>query len=107
MSWKVVYSGQARQDLRDIYEYISYHLLEPETAKKQVRRIRDEICALDHMPLRYRVFDEEPWRGQGVRFFPVNNYLVFYWPDETALTVTIVRIMYGGRDVSRQLMESW
>lgn len=39
-------------------------------------------------------------------FFPVDNYLVFYLPDETKNTVSIVRIMYGGRDVRRQLSET-
>lgn len=32
MSWNVVYSVKARQDLRSIYEYIAYKLLVPETA---------------------------------------------------------------------------
>ena len=31
--------------------------------------------------------------------FPVDNYLVFYLPDEAEHTVYIVRIMYSGRDV--------
>lgn len=32
MIFNVVYSSEARQDLRDIYEYIAYELLEPDTA---------------------------------------------------------------------------
>ena len=32
MIFYVVYSAEARQDLRDIYEYIAYELLVPETA---------------------------------------------------------------------------
>lgn len=39
-------------------------------------------------------------------FFPVDNYLVFYLPNETKNTVSIVRIMYGGRDIRRQLSET-
>lgn len=31
----VAYSAEARQDLRDIYEYIAYELLVPETAAGQ------------------------------------------------------------------------
>ena len=53
------------------------------------------------MPMRYRLYDDEPWHSQGVRFFPVNNYLVFYLPDETKTTVHIVRIIYGGRDIKK------
>ena len=31
----MAYSAEARQDLRDIYEYIAYELLVPETAAGQ------------------------------------------------------------------------
>lgn len=34
---------------------------------------------------------------------PVDNYLVFYVPSHDDLTVTVIRIMYGGRDIDKQL----
>ena len=106
MSWNIVYTAKARRDLREIYEYIAYELLVPETAAGQVRRIMKEIRALDEMPMRFRLCGEEPWHSEGLRFFCVDNYLVFYLPDETKNTVSIVRIMYGGRDIRRQLSET-
>lgn len=106
MSSEVIYSARARQDLRNIYEYISYDLLVPETATRQTRRIMKEIRSLDEMPMRHRLYDDEPWHSQGVRFFPVDNYLVFYLPDETKNTVYIVRIIYSGRDIKKQLSET-
>jgi toxin ParE1/3/4 len=33
--WKVVYTGQAEYDLREIYEYIALSLLEPKIAKNK------------------------------------------------------------------------
>ena len=86
MSWNIVYSEQARKDLRNIFEYIAYELLVP-----------------DDMPLRHHLYEEEPWHSMGIRFFPVDNYLVFYLPNETEGIVNIVRIMYGGRDIRKQL----
>ena len=68
MSWTVEYSTQAKQDLRNIFEYIAYNLLEPETAGRQVQRIMKEIRSLNDMPLRHRIYDEEPWQSQGLRF---------------------------------------
>ena len=106
MSSEVIYSARARQDLRNIYEYISYDLLVPETATRQTRRIMKEMRLLDEMPMRHRLYDDEPWHSQGVRFFPVDNYLVFYLPDETKNTVYIVRIIYSGRDIKKQLSET-
>lgn len=55
-----------------------------------------------HFPL----YADEPWRGQGLRSFPVGNYLVFYLPVEKVERVEIVRIMYGRRDIEGQLKET-
>lgn len=103
MKWKIAYSAKARQDLRNIYKYIAFNLLMPETATKQVQRIMNAIRSLDEMPLRFRLYDREPWYSQGLRFFSVNNYLVFYLPDKNQNMVNIVRIMYSGRDIDKQL----
>ena len=32
MTWKIRYTDKARRDLRNIMEYVSYDLLEPDTA---------------------------------------------------------------------------
>ena len=105
MSWDIVYTAGARRDLRNRYEYIAYELLVPETAAGQTQRIMKEIRALEEMPMRYRLYEGEPWHSEGLRFFSVDNYLVFYLPDETKKTVSIVRIMYGGRDIRRRLRD--
>lgn len=91
--------------MREIYEYIAYELLAPETAARQTARIMKEIRSLEEMPMRYRLYDEEPWHTQGLRIFPVNHYLIFYLPNQTESSVTVARIMYGGRDIRRQLSE--
>ena len=106
MIFNVVYSSEARQDLRDIYEYIAYELLEPDTAAGQTNRIMKAARSLEQMPMRHRLYEEEPWHSQGLRFLPVDNYLIFYLPDETNNIVNIIRIMYDGRDVKRQLSET-
>ncbi|OPX44773.1 plasmid stabilization system protein [Ruminiclostridium hungatei] len=64
------------------------------------------IRTLDEMPMRHQLCTDEPWISQGVRYVPVDNYLVFYLPDESKNTVNVVRIMYGGRDVREQLSET-
>lgn len=68
MSRNVVYTAGARRDLRGIYEYIAYDLLAPETAVGQIRRIIKEIRTLDELPMRFRLYDEEPWCSVGLHF---------------------------------------
>ena len=106
MRFKIIYSAMARQDLRNIYEYIAHKLLVPKTASKLALRIMEEIRSLETMPMRYQLYEEEPWHTQGIRFFSVDNYLIFYLPDTTKNIVNIVRIMYGGRDITKQLSEN-
>ena len=103
MSFYVEYSAEARQDLRDIYQYIAYELCAPEAANGQADHIMKAVRSLEQMPMRHKLYEEEPWHSCGLRFMPVDNYIVFYLPDETAATVSIIRIMYGGRDIDKQL----
>ena len=74
-TYSIIYSSEAKDDLREIYSYIAYDLQAPETAEGQVNRIRKEIRSLDFMPSRYYV---------------VNN---------GSRTITVIRIFYGGRDI--------
>lgn len=106
MIFHVAYSAKARQDLRDIYEYIAYELLVPETAARQTERIMKAVHSLEQIPMRHRLYKEEPWHSQGLRVLPVDNYFVFYLPDETSATVSIIRIMYSGRNIDKQLNDN-
>ncbi len=55
------------------------------------------------MPERFRSYDKEPWQSRGLRIMPVDNYCVFYIPDQEKQVVTIIRVMYGKRDIDSQL----
>lgn len=59
-SYKVGYSINALDDLREIYAYIANELLIPETATAQLGRIRKEVHSLDFMPTRYALVEWEP-----------------------------------------------
>ena len=98
-SYSVVYSPEALNDLKDIYAYIAQELLVPDTALNQVNRIRKEIRSLDFMPSRYALVDWEPWKSMGMHKVPVDNFAVFYTVDSNSMTVVIIRIVYGGRDI--------
>ena len=103
---KIVYTNTARRDLREIYEYIAYTLLVPNTAKAVSEKIMREARSLESLPERNPLYRDEPWHSQGVRFLRVKNYLFFYTVNPDADTVSIARIMYGGRDISRPLEET-
>ena len=49
----------------------------PETAAWQAQRIMKEIGALNEMPMRYRLYDDEPWHSQGFDSFRWTIILCF------------------------------
>ena len=53
MIFTVDTSIQAEEDLREIFEYISFRLLSPENAAKQLERLESQILSLDKMPERF------------------------------------------------------
>ncbi len=103
MIWKVNYTAQALEDLKGIYEYISLVLLSPDSASKMVEKIKKAIRSLDYMPEKYKIYDQEPWKSKELRYFPVNNYLIFYLVNKEHAYVNIIRIIYGERDITQQL----
>jgi len=103
MMFDVRISEQADSDLRGIFEYIAFEPMAPENAAGQLDRLEEAISKLDHMPEKFQRYEREPWRSRGLRMFPVDNYLVFYIPDEETKIVTVIRVMYGGRDVDKEL----
>lgn len=103
MKFQVYLTERADNDLRNIFLYIAVDLHSPENAKKQLSRLWERIKSLDEMPERYRRYEEEPWLSRGLHILPVDHYVVLYIPDLENKTVQIVRVMYGGRDISEQL----
>ena len=98
-SYKVGYSVDALDDLREIYSYIANELLVPETASAQLSRIRKEVRSLDFMSARYALVDWEPWHSMKMHQLLVDNFIVYYLVDDEKRTVTVARIFYGGRDI--------
>jgi len=103
MTYEISMTPQAKNDLRGIYEYIAFALQSPQNAAGQLDRLEESIDSLKELPERFRIYDKEPWHSRNLRIMPVDNYLVFYIPNHEENIVTVIRVMYGERDVDRQL----
>jgi len=103
--YKVIIEEPAGQDLRDIYKYIAETLMEPQTAERLVKRIRKAIEGLDQMPERFPLYDSEPWRSEGIRRLNIENFAAFYIVVKDNLTVSVLAVMYSGRDIDKILIE--
>ncbi len=96
-----LWTAEAEKDLRGIFEYIAFDLQSVQNAVGQLERLERGIVSLDHMPERFQIYEKEPWRRRNLRTMPVDNYLVFYMVNQEKRIVTIMRVMYGRRDIGR------
>ena len=76
-----------------------------ENAAGQLDRIEEKILSLGEYPEKFRQYEREPWKSRNTRVVPVDNYAIFYIPDKTKKLVIVIRVMYSGRDVDKQLDE--
>lgn len=94
--YKVILTECAFQQIQEISFYISKVLSAPETARECIKKIYRQISLLKSMPRRHALLDMEPWHSRGIRKTAVQNFLIYYWVDET--TVWITAVIYGKRD---------
>lgn len=101
--WNVTVTPEFGDDIRNINSYISNTLLEPIVAKNLVDRILKAVGELSDLPLRYPVYEKEPWHSRGLRKLSVGNYLVFYLTSEETSTVIVLHVFYAGRNIEKCL----
>lgn len=103
MSFRVLISPEAENDLRGIYRYIADTLLAPEAAAKQARRILSEIKSLAEFPLRNPVVKRGAWKKRGLRQLFIDNFIAFYLTNEQTQEVVVFRIFYNRRNTEKLL----
>ena len=86
------YSSAANSDIEEIAIYILD--LNPIAARRFLDALEETCELLAEQPLIGR---PRPEFGEGLRSFPVGNYLVFYTPAVAGIDVA--RVIYGGRDL--------
>lgn len=78
-------------------------MLSPDNAAGQLNRLEKDITSLNEFPEKFRLYEKEPWSSKGLGVMPVDNYQVFYISDKAEHIVTIMRVIYVGRDIENQL----
>lgn len=105
MNYEIQLTAKGEDDLRSIYKYIAVNLQSAGTVSALLDRLELAINALAKMPERFKVYGREPWQSRNLRIMPVENYLVFYIPDNQTATITVMRVIYGARVIDSQLMK--
>ena len=106
MTYRVMLTNHARDGLKATISYISRVLLTPQAAGSWSLRIKKAIKSLDELPHRYPLVEEEPWRTEGIRKMPIDNFIVYFRINEDTATVWITAVVYGKRDQISALRDS-
>lgn len=94
---QVIHSRKSRLDLLDIWNYIAED--SPNAADKFLNLIQEKLQLIASFPL---MGENKSEIIDGLRCFPIGNYLVFYFPINDG--VEVIRVLHGARDITEELL---
>lgn len=101
---KIYLSPEAESDLSEIKKYISEDLENPSAAMSTIKKITKNIRMLSDYSLIGTPLSSVADVQGGYRYIVIDNYMVFYRPDEEKVYVD--RVLYGRRDYLRILFDN-
>lgn len=96
-TYEIVFTDTAKEELEEIYEYISEHLLEVGAANRLMDKIEQNILRLEQNPYSCVEVHIKP-HNNVYRKLVIDNYIALYEVEETYKQVVIYRVVYGKRD---------
>ena len=93
---KLIVSPMARADMREIGDYISQKLRNPDAALRMIRRFREAMSPLRKFPESGAPLLAAGKQSAPYRYLVCGSYLIFYHVADS--DVHIDRVLYGRRD---------
>jgi toxin ParE1/3/4 len=94
---------KAKEDLENVFKYISIDLANPEAAMKLISKFEVKFKELTFFPNSHPIMENELLLNKRLRKCKVDNFLIVYLYDEINKVVEIVRVIYGRQDYSKEL----
>ena len=107
MIYSIQITNAAEKDIRSAIDYIDNILLNPSAADDLLSEIEEKINELAVFPKKHQIVDDPVLKTWGIRFLVINNYLAFYTVDDESTNVNIIRFLYGKRNWSVILRQSF
>ena len=103
--YKYEFTDSASRDLDEILSYVSYELKNPQAAGDLFDGIKSEIKNICSFPFSGEEVKNEFVVLQGVRRVTIGNYNLYYYPEKNKKKFTVLRIIYGKRNLDYILRE--
>lgn len=104
-SYKVNITKQAEESMRNIALYIAQNLMNVSAAEGHVDAFLNAIEELSYRASTVQTIPEHPWGEKGLRRISVKNYYIYFKIYEDRKEVSVLDIIYQGRDQKRRLSE--
>ena len=101
--YKLLYLEQAKDDLKEIAQYISEELQNVFAAERLIVKIIDSAENITSFPYSNSVYVPVKPLKQEYRKVFVDNFTIFYYVTEDCKLVTVSRIVYSRRNLSKQI----
>ena len=99
MIYSADFSEQAADNLSDITRYISDELYNPQAANRFYNEVANKLILLREQPYMFPLYHDEELSAKGIRSIVIGNFIMFFVIDDEKKVVSIVRILYGRRDI--------
>jgi toxin ParE1/3/4 len=99
--FRLQFTKEANSDLTGIFDYITNNLSAPVSAVELIDKLEKSCRLLTQFPFSGAIPRDNILAKKGYRIITVDNFIVFYVVDDTA--VKIMRVLYGKRDYSNLL----
>lgn len=96
--YEIEFTEDCREEIDEIYEYISEKLVAENSAKKLMRKMRDAVMDLSESPNLYMKIEKKDKLKREYRRIVIDNFVVLYTVDESNKKVYIAHMYYGRRD---------
>ena len=99
VKYSIEITPSAVGDIDEAFDYIAFHLENPQAAFDLTDAIYLGIRDLTTMPERFPLWKREPMKSNGVRIMGIKNFNVFYCVDKHRHAVSVIRVIYNRRNV--------
>lgn len=101
--YQIRITRKAKEDIEDIFQYISQELSEPNISKKFIQNLKKSIFKLRFFPRKFPFIQDVELKE--IRCMPYKNYYIFYKVIDDVHTVVIIRAGYMHRNWQRILQK--
>ncbi len=91
-------SNKAKEDLENLFQYISIELTNLESATSLIIKLEDKFQSLLEFPYAYPLIENDKLEMENLRKTRVDNFLVVYYVNEEKNHIEIIRVIYQRHD---------